>query len=359
MKIFIFIPIFFLKSLSFCQSFNTFKIQHAVYSFNLNQKQGAYAKFIEYDEKNEEFIRTVDKPYKVIEIFSTKTHQLKYTVPIKGGSLGSFKKMKDNTFWVHDLAANQYLFVNISGQIIKKIKEPEYSNNLAYIYTSYNNFTPIISYNNALYVTGRLMFNDYHNINTSELKKTGIIKKLALNGKNTFIGKPATLSLTNFYGNMLNYSITSNKSLLIISPQFSDEIQVINLDDNSTKFIKLKTKYEALIKPLSQLKNAGRFTNQERNEYFKNSYTNVGLVYDKYRDIYYRFVRYPSSAIGAMMCNILIFDKNFNLIFENRIDQKKYNAAQFFITEKGLAIFNYENYKKDNTKLVFDLFTIN
>jgi hypothetical protein len=62
--------------------------------------------------------------------------------------------------------------------------------------------------------------------------------------------------------------------------------------------------------------------------------------------------------MGAMMCNILIFDKNFNLMFENKIDQKKYNASQFFITEKGLAIFNVENYKKDNTKLVFDLFIL-
>jgi hypothetical protein len=358
MRYLIIIPLFLFKSLSFCQSFKTFKIQPAIYSFNLNKYQGGYSKFIEYDENNEEFIRSVDKPYKTLEIFSTKTHQLKYTVPLKAGAVGSFKKMKNNTFWVHDLTANQYLLVDKNGKINKKIKEPEYSNNLAYIYTSYSNFTPIVTYNNALYVTGRLMFNDYLDININELRKTGIVKKLGIDGKNTFIGKPASLSLKNFYGNMLNYSITNKKNMLIVSPQFSDEIQVINLDDNSIKFVKLKTKYEALIKPLSLLKNAGKFTNQQRNEYFKNSYTNVGLIYDKYRDIYYRFVRLPSNTMGAMMCNILIFDKNFNLMFENKIDQKKYNASQFFITEKGLAIFNVENYKKDNTKLVFDLFIL-
>jgi hypothetical protein len=358
MKKYLFLFLVFLKSSSFSQNYKSFKINAAAYSFKLGDSQGALSKFIEYDELNQEFIRSVQAPYNAIEIFNTKTGLLKKTIKTKTNKIGSFKKNSNSSFWIHDPITRVYQRINYKGDILNKLKEPDYSEDLIFIASSDYPYAPIITYDDFLFVTGRIMFKDLNPKNLDSYKNTGIIEKLNIKGKASFMGHPTKLSSVNFYGNMNNYSITINKNLLIAAPHFSDEIQVFNLENNNHSIINLKTNYGKLIKPLSKITDAYKFKNVERNEYFKNSYTNVGFVYDKYNNVYYRFVRHPYTNPGPMNCSILVFDKNFKLLFENKIDQKKYNVSQFFVTEKGLAIFNYQKYNSDNSKLIFDLFSL-
>ncbi|MDN3586844.1 DUF4221 family protein [Pedobacter aquatilis] len=89
-----------------------------------------------------------------------------------------------------------------------------------------------------------------------------------------------------------------------------------------------------------------------------NSYTNIGIAYDKYRNCYYRFLRFPSSTAGVMMCSVIVLDKDFNVLMEQKIDNNVYSVNQYFISEKGLAFFNHKLYQADNSKIVFDVFTI-
>lgn len=94
------------------------------------------------------------------------------------------------------------------------------------------------------------------------------------------------------------------------------------------------------------------------------------LIYDKYRDVYYRFV-YPGIELGAnddaMMLNdfyrqfsIMIIDKDFNLIGETVMPEKTYNANAFFINEAGLWISTNtpENPKFEEDAINFQLFTL-
>ncbi|GAB1464006.1 hypothetical protein [Pedobacter sp.] len=346
-----------ISTVIYSQPYKKYKILENAYKLYINSNQGSISTNIEYDDQQNELIRSVQKPKNQIEIFNIKTGRLKKIIPTKISLLGSFTKISTNLFCIHDPIVRSYYLIDSYGKILDKIKEADYSNNIVYLHTSPYPYTPIIFYKNAFFVTGMVMFKDLNNIDPNKLKTTGIVEKFSFKQREvSYIGAPTIKALSNFYGNMSAYSLTLNKNNLICAPHFSDEILIINLDNNTSKLVHLKTKYGSQIKPLSTIPDAKKYSNFERNQYYKQSYTNIGFVYDKYRRIYYRFVRYPLKSPGAMEAAVLVFDENFNLLLDQKIDHKKYNVSKFFVSPKGLAILNIEKYKRNDINLIFDVF---
>ena len=95
------------------------------------------------------------------------------------------------------------------------------------------------------------------------------------------------------------------------------------------------------------------------------------LLYDKYRDVYYR-VCYLKTEIdnrenymelwdfGRKIFSIIILDKNFNIIGETVFPEYTYNPNLMYIDEKGLYISenHYKNPNYDDDKLIFRLFRL-
>ena len=93
------------------------------------------------------------------------------------------------------------------------------------------------------------------------------------------------------------------------------------------------------------------------------------LMYDKYRDVYYRFVEHPCKlGFGeyfmdepkAREFSIIIFDKDLNIIGETKFPGNKYFNKMSFIGRDGLYISenNWANPDFDKHKLVFACFKL-
>ena len=93
------------------------------------------------------------------------------------------------------------------------------------------------------------------------------------------------------------------------------------------------------------------------------------LMYDKYRNVYYRFVEHPCKlGFGeyymdepkAREFSIIIFDKDLNIIGETKFPGNKYFNKMSFIGRDGLYISenNWANPDFDKHKLVFACFKL-
>lgn len=96
----------------------------------------------------------------------------------------------------------------------------------------------------------------------------------------------------------------------------------------------------------------------------------LALVYDKYRNVYYRFVYLgldpePDDDLSMLAefhrnVSIMVIDEDFNVIGETLLPNKTYNANMFFINQAGLWIStnNPENPHFEEDVMNFELFKI-
>ena len=92
-------------------------------------------------------------------------------------------------------------------------------------------------------------------------------------------------------------------------------------------------------------------------------------MYDKYRDVYYRFVELPYELKQnespfddpkGREFSIIIIDKDFNIIGETKFPGNKYFYKMSFVGRDGLYISenNLANPEFDEDKLVFACFKL-
>ena len=95
------------------------------------------------------------------------------------------------------------------------------------------------------------------------------------------------------------------------------------------------------------------------------------LMYDKYRDVYYRFAEMPCElaenedpydefAPRAREFSVIVLDKDFNIIGETKFPGNKYFYKRSFVGRDGLYISenNLANPEFDEDKLVFACFKL-
>jgi hypothetical protein len=92
------------------------------------------------------------------------------------------------------------------------------------------------------------------------------------------------------------------------------------------------------------------------------------IVYDKYRQVYYRFCdigteieeveNINKSVRNRIKQSIIILDKDFNKIGETILPEKKFRLNNYFVLEEGLYVSNNTSYNMeiDENKLSFTLF---
>lgn len=94
------------------------------------------------------------------------------------------------------------------------------------------------------------------------------------------------------------------------------------------------------------------------------------FVYDKYRDVYYRFAFLPCELepndnpmdvkLHRQQFSVIILNNKFEVIGETLFPKDKYSPKMFFVGKKGLYISesNPKNSAFDENKLVFSCFTL-
>lgn len=333
----------------------SFEVSKNAYSFQLNKQQGFNSLFNLVDEENNELLRSVESPHSSIEVFDLNTGVFKHNIKTKGFGITSFKKNADGTFWIYDAWLTKFLLIDKYGKILKELKDVPREN--IDLVSVDGKFKPIIAYKNAIYTTGLFLFRADLDVSSPYYLNSGPLRKTTFENKVSYMGKLSAKAKTSFYGNMNSYNFTQNKNTVIVAPLFSEELQVINLDNGKSKFVSVDSKYANLITPMGPIATHAKFTNAENNAYGDDKHALIGIVYDKYRDIYYRFVRMPGTQIGNISYAMYAMDKNFKVL--SYFDfPKGYLAANFFITAKGLHVMDKSAYQKDNTKIIYDLFKL-
>lgn len=94
------------------------------------------------------------------------------------------------------------------------------------------------------------------------------------------------------------------------------------------------------------------------------------FVYDKYRDVYYRFVFFPCNldpkdnpldlAVVRQEFSVMVLSKDFEVIGETKFPKNKYLPKMFFIGKEGLYISENNPYSEnfDENKLIFSCFSV-
>lgn len=123
--------------------------------------------------------------------------------------------------------------------------------------------------------------------------------------------------------------------------------------------------------PISSMTNDvsyGTKGNQDSNdpdrEYY--SFTNSEfnrIMYDKYRNLYYRVTlirskknEQPDNYMPDL--SIIVLDSNFKKVSEKRFDGHIYHPTMLFVSKEGLNIARQDLYRRNNNYLYFNLFKI-
>ena len=138
---------------------------------------------------------------------------------------------------------------------------------------------------------------------------------------------------------------------------------MVTEDMKTVRWYDGKSRYLKKMQP--QIKEAGLGLNEIKKNKEAAGYLHV--MYDKYRDVYYRFVEmpcelgpgeYPYDEPKAREFSVIIFDKDFRIIGETKFPGNKYFYKMSFIGRDGLYISenNEANPEFDENKLVFACF---
>lgn len=144
---------------------------------------------------------------------------------------------------------------------------------------------------------------------------------------------------TNYYG---TFSRIFNGKDFVYSFRVKEDIVVASLDHREIKQVKVTSRYMGDVTGVQEDTEWGPKQNLELARY-------GDLIYDPYREVYYRFA-YPKvslendmnwwgkSIFGRKKFSVIILDKDFQIIGETLFPESIYNSYVFFVREDGLYI---------------------
>lgn len=142
---------------------------------------------------------------------------------------------------------------------------------------------------------------------------------------------------------------------------------IVTKDNKSSKTYSVKSRYADHIKP--SLNAVSDMLESERRNISESMYWH--LIYDKYRDVYYRFVFLPCEfekkddvmqlTHTRQEFTIMIINRDFEVIGETKFPKNRYMPKMVFVGEKGLYISENNPYSDEfsEDKLVFSCFVPN
>ena len=141
-----------------------------------------------------------------------------------------------------------------------------------------------------------------------------------------------------------------NGKEFIYSFYFEEDIYIASLDHKQIERKKIKSRYIKNIKTPNDYNQGLDLQTGFRESCERSNYGN--LLYDKYRDVYYR-IAFPQTEIedekintmelmryGRKVFSIIILDNQFNIIGETLFPEYTYNSNLIFIREDGIYISN-------------------
>lgn len=313
-----------------------------------------------YMEDSNEIWRLVNYPENRIEIFDSNNGKLNRTIQLPT-SIPSYSGfcIKDNSIILR--ADGVYIIINKKGKLEKEIDIPILGTDNHTPIVPSGSFNPMIVIGDYLYDSGLIIMliprKGTIDISSDKFLNMGVIRKVNLKtGELSYIGRQDKKALTSYYGGLNRYYVSSSNSTLIVTSGFSSDIQLIRNQGNSLLWKNTNSKAGHSIKPFCSLNQIAKHTYQAAFSHFDKSDSYLNLIYDKYKNIFYRLIKSPGPLLSASF-SMEILDDNFNVLSIIPIPSE-YSVSNYFVNKEGIHFANKLQYNKDDSKVIFDLFYI-
>lgn len=134
------------------------------------------------------------------------------------------------------------------------------------------------------------------------------------------------------------YTISPNDEMILSYPA-DDSVRIYNIKQNTTKCYFAGYTMETKPSPIDGS------TMTALTKHFLEQYQYAGIIYDKYREVYYRIVVRPifdydinDESTQNKPLSIIILNKEYNKVGEFDLDANLYRYRNIFVSESGLHL---------------------
>lgn len=312
------------------------------------------------DESDKTYLCLLYRDTRTINCYNFQTRELEKTITFLAEGpngigyeaaafyIDSFENIFLYSYWEHSI-----FITNEKGGIKDRIQLPNESEDLPMFEPG--NLSPLFKIGDELFLTGRL---------TSYTGKPVRQPILALNTKTKKIISigisPFNLGSGNFdMKDFGHFDYAADKGYFIFDVGMSDSVYLVRKGAIYGK--PAKSSYLEPILPICSNDTKRVLSKAERIKYQAGN-TYLGVKYDPYRQVYYRFAVKPDQAEAAYRGEFfeqvaMVLDLNLNIIDE--IELPKGSVADMcFVGPKGLYIANHERYQNESDNyLYFDVYS--
>ncbi len=184
------------------------------------------------------------------------------------------------------------------------------------------------------------------------------------NSKDFHINYPKAYEGKNWGGTYMRwvYGTTIHDSLMIVSFPASSDLAIFNSLTKTTRYINCFPNIDTVVTPVGSMKELNKKQIDIAKHFFK-QYSFQAIIYDKYRNVFYRILFKPipienknENSIGNFDKQILVYDASFKYLGYTQIKGSLYSNSTYLVNSKGLLIQKTIN-NNDEDHIYFDLFT--
>ena len=330
----------------------------------------------QYEEDGKEFLHfenTEKNQYEII-IYDIKSQEISRRIQLhKQGPngvpavMGSKPLGNSHTSALFQNSLSRITFLNDKGEVIRKYPIKSFKAHFLPFLPSSDFYTPTFMKDSVLYVAS-LVYKP--NLKKEDWRTMSLFFQLNLNSGEVNLVPIYYPSV--FYKNVKNiamgaefsYDYNHRENRLVCSFIGYDSLMVSD-DLHSIKWYDGKSRYLGIKRPnLIEASEGLQAIFKAKEEGYYNH-----IMYDKFRDIYYRFVEHPcklstedaySHTPKDREFSVIIFDKDLRIIGETKFPGNKYDNRMSFVGRDGLYISenNLANPEFDENKLVFACFKL-
>ncbi|MCC7378430.1 MAG: DUF4221 family protein [Chitinophagaceae bacterium] len=214
---------------------------------------------------------------------------------------------------------------------------------------------------NSIYATGFALGED----SKYDDSKRMVVTEISKMGINYFVNYPEDYESRDWGGiyYRMVYNCYVNDTLMYISFPASDYIAKFNIKTKTTEYFQLFPSVNKLIRPYNGNATMSSSDNFHRAKHFYGQYSFKGILFDSYRNIFYRFLMLPAThesikkgKLGSQKKYLLAYDEKFNYLGFTELGESV-SSLTALVTKNGLLIKD-EKYYYDEDNLHFNLYTI-
>jgi hypothetical protein len=182
--------------------------------------------------------------------------------------------------------------------------------------------------------------------------------------KNFFVNYPKQYNGKNWGGTYMRmvYGTKVADSLMVISFPATSDLAVFNVLTNSTQYVNCFPNIDSVVAPVGSMKELSKKQIDIAKHFFK-QYSFQAIIFDKYRNIFYRVLYKPipidkkiKNSVGNLDKLILVYDTAFKYLGFTQIKGSLYSNTTYLVHPKGLFVQKLKD-NKDEEHIYFDLFT--